>query len=92
MSKLEITAGPDLQLDRLVLCQLEKKDGPGEHVENRKEIPASISLGREGIKRDRPILELTAQGIYFGSVCTLCTLFPKRVNCCTYFALDKLFL
>lgn len=67
-----------------------KKDGPREHAENRKEIPASISLGREGIKRDRPILELTDQGIYFGSVCTLCTLFSKRVNWCTYFPLDKL--
>lgn len=97
MSELEITAGPDLQLDRqrLVLCQMEKKrerDGPREHVENRKEIPASISLGSKGIKRDRPILELTDQGIYFGSVCTLCTFSPKGVNWCTYVALDRLFL
>lgn len=79
MSRLEITAGPGLQLDRqrLVLYQLEKK-GPREHVKNSGEIPASISLGRKSIKRDKPILESTDQGTYFGSVCTMCTLFPKK--------------
>lgn len=42
-----------------------KKDIGWEHVENRKEITASISLAREGIKGDSPILELTEEGIYF---------------------------
>lgn len=97
MSRLEITTGPDLQLDRqrLVLCQLEKKkkeDGPREHVGNRKEIPASISLGGEGIKRDKPILELTDQGIY--SVLSVHIVYPlsKRGELVHLFCFRQAFL
>lgn len=90
---LEITTDHDLRLgrQRLGLCQLKekKKDGPRKRVENRKEIPASISPARKGIKRDRPISELTDQCICSGLVCTLCPHCLQRLDWCTYLALDK---
>lgn len=66
-----------------------KRDGPREHVENSGEIPASISPGEEGIKGDRTILELADHGLYFGSVCILCTLVLKWANLRAHFAVYK---
>lgn len=90
---MEITAGRGLQLDRQRLGRAKKKkkrrDGPREHVENSGEIPASISPGEEGIKGDRTILELADHGLYFGSVCILCTLVLKWANLRAHFAVYK---
>lgn len=94
---MKITAGRGLQPDRQRLVIYlpgrreggKKRRGPREHVENRGEIPASISPDEEGIKGDRTILELADHGLYFGAVCILCTLFLNGQICAPIFAVYK---